>query len=63
MTNIYGQYADNPSARAIINHALQKAKQERYGGYWTRKVEELTGEYADRGPEDTGMEMEKSYQE
>lgn len=44
MTNIYGNFAKNPSARRIIDKAFAAAKKEgRYGGPASQRFEELTG--------------------
>jgi len=62
-TDMFHGYENNPSARAIILNAYKKAKRERFGGYWTRVFEELTGIDSDRTPYDTGMCMEITNQE
>lgn len=63
MNTLIKGFENNPSARAIILHTYQKAQKERYGGYWTRQLEDFTGVCSDRSGEDTGMEPENHYQE
>lgn len=57
--NIYGIFRDNPSARAIINHAYTKARQSKFETYWSAKLTELTGIDGDmRTGQDTGHDPE-----
>jgi hypothetical protein len=51
MTNIYGIYSNNPSARAIINKAIAKAN-TMFNPSYNQYVEELTGIPSDRTAED-----------
>jgi len=65
MTNIYGIYSNNPSARAIINSKIRNAERDRnkYNVSLIRSVEDSTGVTASdyREGSDTGVEQEKHY--
>lgn len=57
-------YIDNlppPSennSRARVRYIYNKSKKEKYGGYYSRLIEEITGEPSDRTGYDCGMEPE-----
>lgn len=61
--DIYGVFADNPSARSIINHAYEKARNEHFGGPMTARFEDLTGIDSDRTAYDAGNEPQLINQE
>lgn len=46
------------NSRARVRYIARKAEKERYGGYYSRLLEEITGEPSDRDAYDTGSEPE-----
>ena len=47
------------NSRARVMEIYQKSIKERYGGYYTRLLEEIVGEMGDRTGYDCGMEPER----
>ncbi|MFA6314945.1 MAG: hypothetical protein WC648_01065 [Candidatus Paceibacterota bacterium] len=47
------------NSRERVREIYKKSQKERYGGHFSREIEEITGEPSDRTGYDTGSEPER----